>query len=69
MKIKMLVPLRLKLASDFAPTLPVLLHALNFMEKKLMKAYEYILILQPTSPLRTFTDIDKSIKKLKKQKS
>ena len=33
-----------------------------------MKAYEYILILQPTSPLRTFTDIDKSIKKLKKQK-
>ena len=57
-----------KLASDFTPTFPVILHALNFMEKTLKKEYEYILLLQPTSPLRTFTDIDESIKKIKKQK-
>jgi len=33
---------------------------------KTIKTYKYIVILQPTSPFRTFLDIKKSLKKFKK---
>ena len=41
------------LASDDAASLDVLFHAI---EK--VPGYDYVILLQPTSPLRTFTDID-----------
>ena len=46
-----------ELAGDDAPTLPVLLHALDALQE----AYDAVMILQPTSPLRLTLDIDNSI--------
>ena len=57
-----------KLSRDSTPTLPVILHAVRFMEKSLKKKYDYILLLQPTSPLRQVRDIDNSIKLLLRNK-
>jgi len=44
------------LASDTTPMKDVILHALD-----LKKGYDIFVLLQPTSPLRTSVDIDKSI--------
>ncbi len=52
------------LAKDNTPHLPVLRHAVKFMEKKNGFQYDCVVILQPTSPFRTFDDIDKTIKLL-----
>ena len=52
------------LSSDFIPSLPVIKHATNFMERVKGLKYDYILMLQPTSPLRNCKDIDNSIKKI-----
>ncbi|MFY0631063.1 MAG: acylneuraminate cytidylyltransferase family protein [Flavobacteriaceae bacterium] len=49
----------LELATDSAPTEPVLRHALD--ELKLYEKYEYLILLQPTSPLRDSNDIDDAI--------
>lgn len=46
------------LATDDANSLDVIRHALNFFENH----YQYVILLQPTSPLRTAEDIDASIK-------
>jgi len=54
-----------ELALDETPHLPVLQHALMFMEKKNNIKYDAVLILQPTSPFREIEDIDETIKKLK----
>ena len=56
------------LSTDFVPSLPVVKHAVNFMEKIKGEKYDYILMLQPTSPLRKFKDIDDSIKKIIRKK-
>ena len=50
------------LATDEAESAPVIEHALKFMEDKRGFEYDAILMLQPTSPLRTSEHIDKSIK-------
>lgn len=50
-----------ELAQDKTKTLPVLLHALDWAEKNKDCRFDYILTLQPTSPLRTSQDIDRSI--------
>ncbi len=47
-----------ELANDTAPTIDVILHALCWLEKYENYRPEYILLLQPTSPLRTGKDID-----------
>ena len=52
------------LSTDFIPSLPVIKHATHFMEKAKGLKYDYILMLQPTSPLRKCKDIDDSIKKI-----
>lgn len=49
-----------KLASDSASSISVIKHAIEFFEKN----YDYILLLQPTSPLRTAKDIDSAIEML-----
>lgn len=48
------------LAQDDTATLPVLLHALD----QLTVSYDAVMILQPTSPMRTPEDIDRSIELL-----
>ena len=49
------------LASDTASTNDVLLHAINFYESW-EKKYDVILLLQPTSPLRTIEQVKEAIR-------
>jgi CMP-N,N'-diacetyllegionaminic acid synthase len=51
------------LSSDKANTFDVILHALDFYKQK-NKIFEYVMLLQPTSPLRKVVDIDSSIEEL-----
>jgi len=53
-----------KLSTDFAPSLPVIMHAVRFMEKIKKIKYDYVIMLQPTCPLRKYYDIDDSLRKL-----
>ena len=50
------------LATDTSSTFDVLLHAINFHKTKSI-LFDYIVILQPTSPFRKKGDIDLAIKK------
>ena len=52
------------LATDQAPTLPVVQHAVHFMEKQEEIRIDYVVLLQPTTPMRTAEDIDAVIEKL-----
>ena len=49
------------LSTDKAATIDVVIHALNYLKDKNMK-YDYLVLLQPTSPLRKVMDIDEAIK-------
>ncbi len=49
-----------ELAEDKTPTLPAIVHALNFMEG-LGEEYDAVCLLQPTSPVRQKGDIDNCI--------
>lgn len=49
-----------ELAGDDTPTLPVVMHALDALQE----TYDAVVLLQPTSPLRTAADIDESIRLL-----
>lgn len=53
-----------ELAEDSTPHVPVMQHALKFMEDKLGITFDYTVIFQPTSPFRTSGDIDGTIQKL-----
>ncbi|HEY4523106.1 MAG TPA: acylneuraminate cytidylyltransferase family protein [Candidatus Paceibacterota bacterium] len=53
-----------ELAQDSTPHLPVMQHALRFMEERLGEPFDYTVILQPTSPFRTPDDIDMTLQKL-----
>ena len=48
------------LSNDIADSVSVLKHSIEFLEEK----YDYIMLLQPTSPLRTVKDIDGAIEQL-----
>jgi len=50
----------LELASDAAKTVDVVKHVIENIDKK----YDFIVLLQPTSPLRTSTHIDEAIEQL-----
>lgn len=50
-----------ELASDTATGIDATLHAYNWVKDN-EKTYDYCMILQPTSPLRTGADIDEAIK-------
>jgi len=52
-----------KFATDKARSLDVILHALDFYESK-KKIFDIIVLLQPTSPLRKSSDINKAIEGL-----
>jgi len=58
-----------KFSGDKTSTLQVVEHALNFLNKNQSYKPDIIIILQPTSPLRSFKIINKSINLLKKSKS
>lgn len=49
-----------ELATDESNIIDVIFHSLNYLEKKKITA-DIILLLQPTSPLRTAKDIDKAV--------
>ena len=52
-----------ELARDNSPTIDVILHTLNWFENAGEK-YDYLALLEPTSPLREKDDIENGIKKL-----
>lgn len=58
-----------KISQDKTPTIAVVKHALNYFIANKSLNPDIIVILQPTSPLRTSELIDKSIKLLKTSKS
>lgn len=52
------------LSQDNTQSFPVIEHALKNMQKKNGINYDYIIMLQPTTPLRKSYDIDRSLRKL-----
>jgi CMP-N-acetylneuraminic acid synthetase len=53
-----------ELATDTAPSLPVVQHAVGEMERLHSITYDYVVLLQPTTPLRLPEDIDLALEKL-----
>lgn len=53
-----------ELAGDEVPSLPVVQHAIREMEHRDGREYDVVLLLQPTSPLRTADEIDQGIRML-----
>ncbi len=49
------------LATDEVRNIDVVLHALEYMEKKTSEMYDIIVLLQPTAPIRKASHIDKAI--------
>ena len=58
-----------KLSGHNVETCPVIKHAIIEMEKIKNITYDLIILLQPTCPLRTYQDIDQSIKIYDKNKA
>lgn len=50
-----------ELATDEAPTAPVIQHAIERVEATTGRTYDYILTLQPTTPFRRGWDIDAAV--------
>ena len=55
-----------ELATDTASSIDVILHAINFYKTK-GEPFEYVILLQPTSPLRTTEDIDHAFEMLNEE--
>jgi len=55
------------LATDRSSTFEVLKHAINFYKKEKV-FFDYVLLLEPTSPLRDYKDINFCLKKVLKKK-
>jgi CMP-N,N'-diacetyllegionaminic acid synthase len=53
-----------ELATDTALSVDVVKHGLLYMEGRDQVQYDYVVMLQPTSPLRTGRDIDECVRKL-----
>ena len=49
------------LSSDSAMSDIAVIHAINYIEKNLGYYFDYVVFLQPTSPLRTIGEIDRAI--------
>lgn len=50
-----------ELSGDKVPMVPVLQHAVRFIEQQDRISYEWVCLLQPTAPLRTSGDLKKAI--------
>jgi len=53
-----------ELATDQAPSLPVVQHAIREMERILGLTFDFVVLLQPTTPMRRGEDIDAALDKL-----
>lgn len=53
-----------ELATDFAPSFDVISHAIDYYDNYMKLNYDYIVLLEPTSPLREPGDIDLMTQKL-----
>lgn len=53
-----------ELATDRASTYDAIRHALTFLEEKEGKTFDYVVLLEPTSPLREDDDIDRMLEQL-----
>lgn len=53
-----------ELASDSATSTDAVLHTLDWLKGHENKSYDYLLLLQPTSPLRTERHIDEAIRQM-----
>lgn len=53
-----------ELASDTATTFDAIKHTIDYYKNNLHKTYDYIVLLEPTSPLREKNDLDKMIRKI-----
>jgi len=58
-----------ELAEDSSPTLGVLQHAIKYLEEKEKYKPDFVVLLQPTSPLILVSDINKAIEKIIKTKA
>ena len=60
-----------RLSADNTTSYQVIKHGIQFLEKNFNLVFDYIICLEPTSPLTNHIDVDKSIKKIidKKYKS
>jgi len=58
-----------ELSGDQIADVPVLLHALECMEKMDKTTYDIIIMLQPTSPLRTADEIERALQLLLSEKA
>ena len=57
-----------ELAEDETPMVPVVLHALQQMKELHDEEYDILVLLQPTSPIRTGEDVDKVVEMFRKEK-
>ena len=55
------------ISKDNSKSIEFIIHALNFLKKK-GKFFDYVVLLEPTSPLTTSKDVDKALLKLHKNK-
>jgi len=53
-----------ELATDTATTFDAIKHTIDFYKEKLKKEFDYIVLLEPTSPLREVSDIDNAVEQL-----
>jgi CMP-N,N'-diacetyllegionaminic acid synthase len=53
-----------ELATDRASTYDAIRHALTFLEENQGKTFDYVVLLEPTSPLREDDDIDRMLEQL-----
>ena len=56
-----------KISSDEAKSIDVVLHGIEFLKNQGEK-FDYVVLLQPTSPLRTYEDIDSAIELILEKK-
>jgi CMP-N,N'-diacetyllegionaminic acid synthase len=53
-----------EIATDTSTTFEAVVHALAHYESKLAKSFSYVLLLEPTAPLRETSDVDQMLEKL-----
>ena len=53
-----------ELATDTATSFDAIKHTIDFYKKERNRAFDYIVLLEPTSPLREVSDINKAIEQL-----
>lgn len=59
----------LDLSNDTASSIDVVKHSISYMKEFKGKEYDFILLLQPTSPLRSINDIDYAVEEMIEKKA